>query len=48
VEDQSAPIPEEITSEFGRIIEMGDGRSMLAEKNSPAAQLFENTSRKWY
>ena len=28
MEDQSAPIPEEITSELGGIIYMDDGRSM--------------------
>jgi hypothetical protein len=30
VEDQSAPIPEEITSELGGIILIEDGRSMRA------------------
>ena len=30
VEDQSAPIPEEITSELGGIIYMNGGRSMRA------------------
>jgi hypothetical protein len=32
VEDQSAPIPEEIASKLGRIIDTKDNRSMRAVK----------------
>jgi hypothetical protein len=35
VEDQSAPIPENITSELGRIIHMDGGRSTCAVGNNP-------------
>jgi hypothetical protein len=39
VEDQSAPIPEEIASELGRIIDRKVARSMRAVKDSLAAPL---------
>ena len=32
--------------ELGRFIEMDDGRSMRAVKDSPASHLFENNSRR--
>jgi len=35
VEDQSAPIPEEITSELGRIIHMDGARSTAAVGDNP-------------
>jgi hypothetical protein len=41
VEDQSAPIPEEITSELGGIIYMDDGRSMRAVEGSLGHSLIE-------
>jgi hypothetical protein len=41
VEDQSAPIPEEITSELGGIILIEDGRSMRAVEGKRA-------NRCWY
>jgi len=37
--DQSAPIPEKVTSELGRIIRKEEGRSMRAVKDSLAAPL---------
>jgi hypothetical protein len=39
VEDQSGPIPEDVTSELGRIIEKEEGRSMRAVKDSQATPL---------
>ena len=39
VEDQSAFIPEERTSELGRIIEKDEGCSMRIMKTTPAASL---------
>jgi hypothetical protein len=45
VEDQSAPIPEEISSELGRIILMDDGRPMRAVKASLATPLGEMRNR---
>ena len=45
VENQSAPIPEEITSELGRIINMKGARPMRAVKESltiPLRAKWEN------
>ncbi len=46
VEDQSAPIPEEITSKLGGIIYMDYGRPMRALKASLAASLGEMRTEK--
>ena len=39
VEDHSVPIPEEVTSELGRIYLMDDDRSMRAVEPTPATSL---------
>jgi len=39
VEDQSAPIPKEVTSELGGSMEMDDGRLMRAVETKPAASV---------
>jgi hypothetical protein len=49
MEDQSAPIPEEITSELGRIIPKDEGRSMRAVKGhlrSPSEESKEAMKRR--
>jgi hypothetical protein len=40
VEDQSAPIPEEIASELGRIMQYDEGRSMRAGECPVLLQLW--------
>jgi len=46
VEDQSAPIPEEITSELGGIIYMDGGRSMRAVGDNPDHRLNKDGGRR--
>jgi hypothetical protein len=46
VEDQSAPIPEEITSELGGSNWMDEGRSILAVKGSLGHSLKERYREK--